>query len=155
MEMFHEITAIEYNPAKYSRIENGWSLEPLPERRNPPVVVSVPRNITFSYRTIDLFDLNAVWDFPLLNSKRDPYITGYTIELRLGDDGLWGNTRFETSASTQFTNISAGKYYVRVAAVDINGRSSRWVASSPINLNKYNWNATFTSRYASVFAMEF
>ena len=154
-EMFHEITAIEYNSAKYSQIENGWSLEPLPARRNPPAVVSVPRNITFSYRTIDLFDLNAVWDFPLLNSERDPYITGYTIELRLGDDGLWGNTRFETTASTQFTNISAGKYYVRVAAVDINGRSSRWVVSSPTSLSKYNWNATFTSRYASVFAMEF
>jgi predicted phage tail protein len=155
MEMFHEITAIEYNPAKYSRIENGWSLEPLPERRNPPVVVSVPRNITFSYRTIDLFDLNAVWDFPLLNSKRDPYITGYTIELRLGDDGLWGNTRFTSTASTQFTNISAGKYYVRVAAVDVNNKSSLWVVSSPISLTKNNWVGVFASRYASVFAMEF
>ena len=154
-EMMHEITAIEYNPAKYSQIENGWSFEPLPPRRNPPVVVSVPRNITFSYRTIDLFYLNAVWDFPLLNGERDPYIKGYTIELRIGDNGLWGNTRFETSASTQFANISAGKYYVRVAAVDINGRSSRWVVSSPTSLSKYNWNATFTSRYASVFAMEF
>jgi predicted phage tail protein len=154
-EMMHEITAIEYNPAKYSQIENGWSLEPLPPRRNPPVVVSVPRNITLSYRAIDLFDLNAVWDFPLLGSERDPYITGYTIELRLGDDGLWGNSRFETTASTQFANISAGKYYVRVAAVDLNGRSSRWVVSDPILLTKYNWVGIFTSRYASVFAMEF
>jgi len=154
-EMMHEITAIEYNPAKYSQIENGWSLEPLPARRNPPVVVSAPRNIALSYRTIDLFDLNAVWDFPLLGSERDPYITGYTIELRLGDDGLWGNTRFETTASTQFANISAGKYYIRVAAVDINGRSSRWVVSDPILLTKYNWVGVLTSRYASVFAMEF
>lgn len=154
-EMFHEITAIEYNPAKYSQIENGWSLAPLPVRRNPPVVVNVPRNITLSYRAIDLFDFNAVWDFPLLGSERDPHITGYTIELRLGDDGLWGNTRFETSASTQFANISAGKYYVRVAAVDVNGRSSRWVVSDSITLTKYNWVSFFTSRYASVFAMEF
>jgi predicted phage tail protein len=154
-EMMHEITAIEYNPAKYSQIENGWSLEPLPARRNPPVVVSVPRNITLSYRTIDLFDLNAVWDFPLLGSERDPYIVGYTIELRLGDHGLWGNSKFETTASTQFANISAGKYYVRVAAVDVNGRSSRWAVSDPIILSKYNWVGVFTSRYASVFAMEF
>ncbi|MFM6250417.1 MAG: hypothetical protein ACKPEQ_14930 [Dolichospermum sp.] len=69
-EMMHEITAIEYNPAKYSQIENGWSLDLLPPRRNPPVVVSMPRNITLSYRTIDLFDLNAVWDFPLLTRGR-------------------------------------------------------------------------------------
>jgi predicted phage tail protein len=154
-EMFHEITAVEYNPSKYSQIENGWSLEPLPPRRNPPVVVSVPRNITLSYRTIDLFDLDAIWDFPLLDGERDPYITGYTIELRLGDDGLWGNSRFETTASTQFKNLSAGKYYVRVSAVDLNGRSSRWVVSDPILLTKYNWVGIFTSRYASVFAMEF
>lgn len=154
-EMLHEITAIEYNPGKYSQIENGWSLEPLPARRNPPTVVNVPRNVTLSYRTIDLFDLNAVWDFPLLNEARDPYITGYTIELRLSDNGFWRNTRFETSASTQFANLSAGKYYVRVAAVDINGRSSRWVVSAPIVLSIYNWVGVFTSRYTSVFAMEF
>lgn len=154
-EMFHEITAIEYNPTKYSQIENGWSLEPLPVRRNPPAVVSVPRNITLSYQTIDLFNLNVVWDFPLLNGERDPFITGYTIQLRLGDDGLWGNTRFTSTASTQFTNISAGKYYVRVAAVDVNNKSSLWVVSSPISLTKNNWVGVFASRYASVFAMEF
>jgi predicted phage tail protein len=96
-----------------------------------------------------------VWDFPLLGSKRDPYIKGYAIELRLGDDGLWGNTRFETNASTQFANISAGKYYVRVAAIDVNGSPSRWVVSSPVTLTRNNWVGVFTSRYASVFAMEF
>ena len=154
-EMFHEITAIEYDPAKYSQIENGWSLAPLPTRQNPPVIVGIPRNITLSYRAIDLFDLTAIWNFPLLNGARDPYITGYTVEMRLGDNGFWGNTRSESSQSSQFANISAGKYYVRIAAVDVNGRASRWVISNPINLNKYNWNANFTSRYASVFAMEF
>ena len=154
-EMFHEITAIEYNPDKYSQIENGWNLASLPARRNPPTVVSIPNNITLSYRAIDLFNLTAIWNFPLLNGARDPYITGYTVELRLGDNGLWGNTRSESSQSSQFANISAGKYYVRVAAVDVSGRSSRWVISNPINLNKFNWNATFTSRYNSFFAMEF
>jgi predicted phage tail protein len=154
-EMFHEITAVEYNPSKYSQIENGWSLAPLPVRRNPPTVVSVPRNITLSYRAIDLFDLDAIWDYPLLGGERDPYIRGYTVELRKGDDGFWGDTRSESSSSSQFKNLSAGKYYVRIAAVDVNGRGSRWVISNPINLNKYNWNGIFTSRYTSVFAMEF
>jgi predicted phage tail protein len=154
-EMFHEITAVEYNPSKYSQIENGWSLAPLPVRRNPPIVVSIPRNITLSYRAIDLFDLDAIWDFPLLDGERDPYIRGYTVELRKGDDGFWGDTRSESSPSSQFKNLSAGKYYVRVAAVDVNSRSSRWVISDPITLTKYNWVGTFTSRYASVFAMEF
>jgi predicted phage tail protein len=154
-EMFHEITAIEYNLGKYSQVENGWSLVPLPARRNPPAVVSAPRNIVLSYRAINLFDLTAIWDFPLLNGARDPYVTGYTVELRLGDNGFWGNTRSEFSQSSQFTNIPAGKYYVRVAAVDVNGRSSRWVISNPINLNKFNWIGAFTSRYTSVFAMEF
>lgn len=154
-EMMHEITAIEYNPAKYSQIENGWSLEPLPPSSNPPTVVSVPRNITLSYQTIDLFNLNVVWDFPLLDGKQDPFITGYTIQLRLGDYGLWENSRFTSTTSTQFTNISAGKYYVRVAAVDVNSKSSLWVVSSPISLTKNNWVGVFASRYTSVFAMEF
>ncbi|MFM6041559.1 MAG: host specificity protein J, partial [Dolichospermum sp.] len=154
-EIMHEITAIEYNPTKYSQIENGWSLDPLPPRRNPPVVVSMPRNIALSYQTLDLFDLNVVWDFPLLNGERDPFITSYRIELRLGDNGFWGNTRSETNTSTQFTNISAGKYYVRVAAIDLNGKSSPWLVSNPITLSKNNWVSVFTSRYTSGFAMEF
>ncbi|MFM6834106.1 MAG: host specificity protein J, partial [Dolichospermum sp.] len=144
-EMMHEITAIEYNPTKYSQIENGWSLDPLPPRRNPPVVVSMPRNIALSYQTLDLFDLNVVWDFPLLNGERDPFITSYRIELRLGDNGFWGNTRSETNTSTQFTNISAGKYYVRVAAINLNGKSSPWLVSNPITLSKNNWVSVFTS----------
>ena len=154
-EMMHEITAIEYNPAKYSQIENGWNLSPLPTRRDPPVVVSTPRNIMLSYRTVDLFNLDVMWDFPLLGGERDSSITGYSVELRLGDDGTWGNTRLETVTSTQFTNISTGKYYVRVAAVSLSGRSSRWVVSSPITLTKNNWVGVFTSRYTSGFAMEF
>ncbi|MFM6607072.1 MAG: host specificity protein J [Dolichospermum sp.] len=152
-EMMIEITAIEYNPAKYSQIENGWSLEPLPPRRNPPVVVSMPRNITLSYQTLDLFDLNVVWDFPLLNGERDPFITSYRIELRLGDNGFWGNTRSETNTSTQFTNISAGKYYVRVAAINLNGKSSPWLVSNPITLSKNKWVSVFTYLYNSGFAM--
>ncbi|MFM6883378.1 MAG: hypothetical protein ACKPKK_22430 [Dolichospermum sp.] len=96
-----------------------------------------------------------MWDFPLLNGERDPFITGYRIELRLGDNGFWENTRFETTSSTQFTNISAGKYYLRVAAINLNGKSSPWLVSNPITLSKNNWVSVFTSRYTSGFAMEF
>jgi len=158
LEMFHEITAVEYNPSKYSQIENGWNLVPLPARRNPPAVTSVPRDIVLSYREIGitgLFQLTVIWNFPLLNGARDTYTIGYTVELRRGEEGSWGNTRSESTRSSEFQNLAEGKYYVRVSAVDINGRSSRWVNSNPIQLTKYNWNAVFTSRYTSVFAMEF
>ena len=158
LEMFHEITAVEYNPSKYSQIENGWNLAPLPARRNPPAVTSVPRDIVLSYREIGitgLFQLTVIWNFPLLNGARDTYTIGYTVELRRGEEGSWGNTRSESTRSSEFQNLAEGKYYVRVSAVDINGRSSRWVNSNPIQLTKYNWNAVFTSRYTSVFAMEF
>lgn len=156
-EMMHEITAVAYDSNKFGFIEQGWTFEPLPPRQTPPVVVNVPGNIVLSYRTpsTELFDLYAAWDFPLLNGDRDPFITSYFVELRMGDDGLWTNTSTTNTPSFVFNALSAGKYYTRVVAIDLNGKSSRWVESSPIVLSKYNWVATFTSRYTSVFAMEF
>ena len=157
MEMMHEITAVEYNPAKYALIESGFNFEPLPAKKTPPIPPSIPRNIVLSYSQSDLFEYLVKWDYPLLNNQKDPYTNNYVIQLRAGDLGFWEDSQTSYTLSYSFKNLSEGKYYVRIAAIDINGNSSNWVESDPIILSKNdrNWVANFTSKLTSVFAMEF
>ena len=155
MEMMHEITAVEYNPLKYELIESGFNFDPLPGKKSPPIPPSIPRNIVLSFSKPDLFELLVKWDYPLLNNQKDPYTNNYVIELRAGDFGFWENLQTSYTLSCSFKNLSEGKYYVRVAAIDIKGNSSNWIESDPIFLSGRNWVANFTSKLTSVFAMEF
>jgi predicted phage tail protein len=159
-EMLHEITALEYRGDKYNFIEQGSSLAPRPTINRVPVVVNVPRNIALSYRAVNngasfTYTLDASWQYPLNNGQRDQFITSYFVEYRKGDDGDWVDTRNVTSTSTQYEGLQEGKYYVRVAAIDINGKSSVWVESYPLSPSKVNYSAVFTDQQTSIFATEF
>lgn len=159
-EMLHEITALDYRGDKYNFIEQGWSLTPRPTINRVPAVVNVPRNIALSYRAINngasfTYILDASWQYPLNNGQRDQFIASYFVEYRKGDDGDWVDTRNVTSTSTQYEGLQEGKYYVRVAATDINGKSSVWVESYPLSLSKVNYSAVFTDQQTSIFATEF
>lgn len=158
--MLHEITALEYRSDKYNAIEQGWSLTPRPTINRVPVVVNVPRNIALSYRAVNngasfTYTLDASWQYPLNNGTRDQFITSYFVEYSKGDDGDWIDTRTVTSTGTQYEGLPSGKYYVRVAAIDINGKSSRWVESSPILLTNINYSAVFTTQQTTIFMSDF
>ena len=155
-EMMHEITALEYRGDKFNAIEQGWELTPRPTINRVPVVVNAPRNISLSFRANnETFTLDAAWQYPLNNGQRDPYITSYFVEYRRGDDGDWVDTRSVNSTSTNFDGLTDGKYYVRVAATDINGKSSRWVESYPITFSNVNYSAVFTNSRTTIFFTDF
>ncbi|MBO3459948.1 phage tail protein [Aetokthonos hydrillicola Thurmond2011] len=161
-EMLHEITALEYRGDKYNFIEQGWSLVARPTINRVPLVVNVPRNISLSYRSISInngasfsYTLDASWQYPLNNGQRDQFITSYFVEYRKGDDGDWVETRTVDSTSTQYEGLQSGKYYVRVAAIDINGKSSQWAESYPLTFTSVNYSAVFTDQQTSIFATEF
>ena len=159
-EMLHEITALEYRGDKYNSIEQGWSLTPRTTINRVPVVVNVPRNIALAYRTVGneqqiTYILDASWQYPLNNGQRDQFITSYFVEYRRGDGGDWVETRTVDTTCTQYEGLLEGKYYVRVAAVDINGKTSRWVESSPVAFSSVNYSAMFTDQQTSLFATEF
>ena len=138
--------------SKYNQIESGWNFSPLPARLNPPTVVSVPRNIAVSYNFTDLL---VNWNYPILNGQRDSYVVSYLVEMRIGADGFWEQRQSVGTSSATFRNISNNTYYVRVASVDVVGRTSRWVVSNPISITNYNAVAMFTSAYTSGFGLEF
>jgi predicted phage tail protein len=160
-EMGHEITALDYREDKYNSIEYGWQLTPRPTINRVPLVVNAPRNISLSYRAINngesfTYTLDANWQYPLNNGSRDPYITSYFVEFRKGDDGDWVDTRNVSSTGTQYESITdSGKYYIRVASVDINGKASRWVESYPITFTNVNYSATFTTPQTAIFMSDF
>ena len=155
--MLHEITALEYREDKYNAIEQGWELIPRPTINRVPAVVNAPRNILLSYRANnETFTLDATWQYPLLdNGQRDPYISSYFVEYKRGEDSDWVGTRSVNGISTQFEGLADGKYYVRVAATDINGKSSRWVESSPITFSLVNYSAVFTTQQTTIFLTDF
>jgi len=159
VEMMHEITAIEYNPEKFSLIEsNSFAFAPLPAQQGPPPVVSPVSGISFVVGftgTTTSFNLYANWNFPQLNGAQDPYIAAYSIQLQQGQYGTWGPAQTVYTPSAFLGLVPAGEYYVRVAAVDVSGNSSIWIISNPITLPFINWDAAFNSKYASAFALEF
>ena len=129
---------------------------PRPTINRVPVVVNAPRNILLSYRANnEAFTLDATWQYPLNNGQRDPYISSYFVEYRRGEDGDWVGTRSVSVTSAQFDGLAEGEYYVRVAATDINGKSSRWVESSPITFSLVNYSAVFTTQQTTIFLTDF
>jgi len=160
-EMMHEITASEYDPNKFTQIENGWTLAPLPASRNPPFPPNVPSGIALSYRGFGAiaasgFSLIATWDPPTNSTgQQDPFTSSYYVQYQLGAYGAWSSAENTADTSYQWDGLSAGTYYVRICAVDITGESSFWVVSNPITITIYNDVAVFTTPYTAVFAMEF
>ena len=160
-EMLHEITALEYRADKFNAIEQGWQLAPRPAKNTAPLVVNVPRNIRLIARTVFTatgeytFTLDAAWDYPLNNGVRDQFITDYFVEYRRGENGDWQGTKTCASTNTQYEGLPTGKYYVRVAAIDINQNTSRWVESAALVQSSVNYSASFTSRLTTIFATEF
>lgn len=155
IEMMQEITAVEYNNSKYASIESGFQFLPLPSQKNTFRVVNVVRNIVLSYTTVDILKLIIVWDYPLSYGSKDLNTSNYIIELKVGDNGLWANTQTTTTQYWEYSGISQGTYYVRIASVDIFGSKSNWVVSSPIFINQYNLVAMFRNPLTSGFATEF
>lgn len=155
IEMMQEITAVEYNNSKYASIESGFQFLPLPSQKNTFRVVNVVRNIVLSYTTVDILKLIIVWDYPLSYGSKDINTSNYIIELKVGDNGLWANTQTTTTQYWEYSGISQGTYYVRIASVDIFGNKSNWVVSSPIFINQYNSVAMFRNPLTSGFATEF
>jgi predicted phage tail protein len=160
-EMLHEITALEYRADKFNAIEQGWQLAPRPAKNTVPLVVNVPRNIQLISRTVFrasgeyTFTLDAAWDYPLNNGVRDQFVTDYFVEYRRGVNGDWQGTKTVDSTNTQYEGLPTGTYYVRVAAIDINQNSSRWVESAALVQSSVNYNASFTNRLSTIFATEF
>lgn len=125
------LSGIEYNPNKYPRIDDGAIIEDRPTTVVPPRGQEMPTNITISssYRVeqgIGITTLEVSWDV-VKNA------VAYEAQWRL-DNGEWinvprtGNTRFSVDG------IYAGRYLVRVRAINALDIASLWATSAETTL---------------------
>ncbi|PXY65463.1 host specificity protein [Enterobacter hormaechei subsp. steigerwaltii] len=125
------INGLPYNPNKFPRVDDGAVIEDRPVSVVPPRGQSMPENITISssYRVeqgIGITTMVVTWD-AVKNA------VAYEAQWRQ-NNGDWinvprtGNTRFEVDG------IYAGRYVVRIRAVNALDIASLWATSAETEL---------------------
>ncbi|HAV1611694.1 TPA: DUF1983 domain-containing protein [Enterobacter hormaechei subsp. steigerwaltii] len=125
------INGLPYNPNKFPRVDDGAVIEDRPVSVVPPRGQSMPENITISssYRVeqgIGITTMVVTWD-AVKNA------VAYEAQWRQNNgDGInvprTGNTRFEVDG------IYAGRYVVRIRAVNALDIASLWATSAETEL---------------------
>lgn len=125
------VAAVQYDPDKYSYIDDGVMVESAPVTVTPATVMSAPGNITVNEvshtsQGISLSSLQVAWDAVKGAVK-------YSAQWRR-DSGEWINAGSVSSQGFTVNNIYAGIYEVRVRSVNSSGVSSPWGASDAVTL---------------------
>ncbi|KWV84197.1 TipJ family phage tail tip protein [Pseudomonas fluorescens] len=127
----YDISALQYEPSKFSSIDTGARLEERPISVIPITVVPPPASVTLtsSYAVdqgIAISTMNISW----------PAVAGavaYDVEWRK-DSGNWIKVQRTGSTSVDVTGIYSGAYLARVRSVSAFEISSIWKSSSLTNL---------------------
>ncbi|MFC6377586.1 host specificity protein J, partial [Tatumella terrea] len=125
------VAAVQYDPEKYSYIDDGVMVGSAPVTVTPATVMSAPGNITVNEvshtsQGISLSSLQVAWDAVKGAVK-------YSAQWRR-DSGEWINAGSVSSQGFTVNNIYAGIYEVRVRSVNSSGVSSPWGASDAVTL---------------------
>ncbi|BEN21713.1 host specificity protein [Serratia marcescens] len=120
------INATEHDPNKYARIDTGARIDDRPISIIPPGVQAPPKNITIdSYSSVSqgiaITTLRAAW------GAVDNAIA-YEAEWRK-DNGNWVSVPRTSALGFEVPGIYAGRYLVRVRAINASDISSVWATS--------------------------
>ncbi|MBN5446640.1 host specificity protein J [Serratia ureilytica] len=120
------INATEHDPNKYARIDTGARIDDRPISVIPPGVQAPPENITIdSYSSVSqgiaITTLRAAW------GAVDNAIA-YEAEWRK-DNGNWVSVPRTSALGFEVPGIYAGRYRVRVRAINASDISSVWATS--------------------------
>ncbi|MBE0153161.1 host specificity protein J [Serratia fonticola] len=126
------ISAVWHSPGKYDAIDTGARLDERPISVIPPGVQAPPTNIQVSSFTqinqgIAITTMRANWD-AVENA------VAYEVEWRR-DDGNWVSAARTSALGFEVQNIFAGRYLVRVRAINASDVSSIWGTSMETRLN--------------------
>lgn len=118
-----DITAIEFDPDKFAKIDTGARIESRPISQVPPSVQPAPTNVVISgdnriEQGINITTLRITWD------KADSAIA-YEIQWRR-DNGNWISAARTSAQGVEVPGIYAGRYQARVRAINATEISSLW-----------------------------
>ena len=127
--LFFSITAKLYDPDLEDKIESGISIAELPSASKPPAVMTPPNNVVINVLNNSL-GIESYWEQPTrAGGDLESYTKSYIAEYKIGTNGTWGN-RIETVnlyASWNFPTVLDTTYYIRVAAISTEGKTSQWI----------------------------
>ncbi len=120
------INATEHDPNKYARIDTGARIDDRPISVIPPGVQAPPKNITIdSYSSVSqgiaITTLRAAW-------RAVDNAIAYEAEWRK-DNGNWVSVPRTSALGFEVPGIYAGRYLVRVRAINASDISSVWATS--------------------------
>lgn len=120
------ISAVFHDPDKYARIDTGARIEDRPISVIPPGVQAPPTGIAISSFTsvsqgIAVTTMHAQWNAP-------DNAVAYEAQWRK-DNGNWISIPRTSATSFDITGIYAGRYLVRVRAINSSDISSVWASS--------------------------
>ncbi|WP_447880048.1 host specificity protein J [Serratia fonticola] len=126
------ISAVWHSPGKYDAIDTGARLDERPISVIPPGVQAPPTNIKIGSFTqvsqgIAMTTMRTNWD-AVENA------VAYEVEWRR-DDGNWVSAARTSAQGFEVQNIFAGRYLVRVRAINASDVSSIWGTSMETRLN--------------------
>ncbi|MCX2171832.1 host specificity protein J [Serratia marcescens] len=127
----YTVNAAEHDPNKYARIDTGPRIDDRPISIIPPGVQASPKNITIdSYSSVSqgiaITTLRAAWG-AVENA------IAYEAEWRK-DNGNWVSVPRTSALGFEVPGIYAGRYRVRVRAINASDVSSIWATSMEIYL---------------------
>ncbi|WP_057395515.1 host specificity protein J, partial [Ralstonia solanacearum] len=108
-----EISALEYNPSKFSAIDNGTRIEARPVSVLPPSVQPAPADVALA--TYSAIDQGIAITTMVIAWKPAAGAVAYTVEWRR-DNGEWVTAGRTGSQSIEVRSIYAGTYVARVRA---------------------------------------
>lgn len=128
----YTIVGAYHDPDKYARIDTGARIDERPISVIPPGVQMVPENVLItSYSSINqgiaVTTLRATWS-AVKNA------IAYEAEWRK-DNGNWVSVPRTSALGFEVPNIYAGRYLVRVRAINASDISSLWATSLETQLN--------------------
>lgn len=150
-----EVTGATYSPDIYAAVDTGARLDERPISVIPPGVQAPPENIVIdSYSTVSqniaITTMRVAWD-----SVKGAI--AYEAEWRR-DSGNWVSVPRTSSLGFEVPGIYAGRYLVRVRAVNASDVSSVWATSAEVTLTGKVGNPPkpvgFTASETVVFGVE-
>lgn len=125
------IAGVQYDPNKYSYIDDGVTVESAPITVTPASVMSAPSNITVSEvdhisQGLTVATMQVAWD------KVDGAIN-YTAQWRK-DSGDWVNVGLTSAQGFSVQGIYSGVYDVRVRSINASDVSSPWGYADSVSL---------------------
>jgi predicted phage tail protein len=127
----YKITAVQHEPKKYDAIDHGARIEPQPITIIPPGVMAVPNDIAITSR--HMVSQGIAITIMRISWAAVEGAVAYNVEWRK-DSGNWIRLPRTGALGVDVENIYAGRYVVRVSAVNVMDVASIWGTSQEVQL---------------------